>query len=310
MESGHATGESSSNREKRSRKPPWLRIHKPSGGPFFKLRRDLEKKNLHTICQSARCPNMGECWNQGSATILILGDTCTRDCLFCAVPGGIPAPVDPDEPARILEMATMMKLKYIVITSVTRDDLADGGSGHFHAVITTLKQHLPSLGIEVLIPDFSGRPDDLDRVIDAGPDVLNHNLETVRSLYRRINRPPANYDVSLAVLKHAKGRGCITKSGIMVGLGETESEIETTLEDLRKSGVDLLTVGQYLQPAHPNLKVRKYYTPAEFGRIKRTALARGFKEVESGPLVRSSYRADSMYRRTAEKTRDLETVAP
>jgi len=277
-------------------KPPWLRMPNPSGRAFFQTKRDLRERHLHTICQSARCPNIGECWNQGNATILIMGDVCTRDCLFCSVPHGQPEPPDPREPDRILELAKILGLSYIVITSVTRDDLHDGGSRHFAAVIRTLKRRLPELLVEVLVPDFSGRPEDIDRVLAAGPDVLNHNLETVRRLYPAINRAATHYDISLAVLRRAARSGSPTKSGLMVGLGETPAELETAMSELVNNGVELLTIGQYLQPTRNHHPVHRYYRPDEFRLLKETALRKGFRAVESGPLVRSSYHAEQMYR--------------
>ena len=250
-----------------------------------------------TICQQAKCPNISECWNNYHATFLIMGDTCSRNCSFCSVKDGVPGLLDVKEPERVVEMAEIMGARYVVITSVTRDDLEDGGSSHFAAVIKTLKEHKPGVKIEVLIPDFRGNADHLETVLAAKPDVLNHNLETVRRLYPHVNRKPSNYDVSLRVLKNSKERGFVTKSGIMVGLGETEEELDELFRDLRGSGVDLLTIGQYLQPTRRNVPVEKFYTPDEFDRLRERALSHGFTDAVSGPFVRSSYNADRMYRK-------------
>jgi len=288
--------------KKRKPKPPWLKSSIPAGENYFKIKNALEKRNLCTICQDARCPNISECWNNYNATFLIMGDTCSRNCSFCSVKGGVPGPLDSSEPGRVLEMTGIMKAKYVVITSVTRDDLEDGGSSHFAAVIKTLKTRKPGLKIEVLIPDFKGNPVHLERVLEAGPDVLNHNLETVRRLYLFVNRNPKNYDISLQVLKNSKEKGFITKSGIMVGLGELMDELKELFRDLRSSGVDLLTIGQYLQPTRQNVPVEKFYTPEEFEELKEIALSFGFTDVVSGPFVRSSYNADRMYRKCRRVT--------
>jgi lipoyl synthase len=280
---------------KRQPKPAWLKTQIPAGDDYFKIKKNLEKRNLATICQQARCPNIAECWNNFHATFLIMGDTCTRNCFFCSVSPGKPGPLLPEEPARVLEMVEIMKATYVVITSVTRDDLEDGGSSHFAAVITHLKTHRPTLKIEVLIPDFKGDNRSLHTVLHARPDVLNHNLETVKRLYPHVNRPRQNYATSLAVLRHSREKGFITKSGIMVGLGETTEELEELFQHLRESGVQLLTIGQYLQPTKENAAVAKFYTPEEFGQLKELALSCGFTAVESGPFVRSSYKARQLY---------------
>ena len=282
---------------KRKPKPPWLKAAVPGGDNYFKIKKALEKRNLCTICQSARCPNISQCWNNYHATFLIMGNACSRDCAFCSVPHGVPESLDINEPERVLEMIRIMNTKYVVITSVTRDDLEDGGSSHFAAVINTLKTNNPGIKIEVLIPDFKGNIRHLETVLGAGPDVLNHNLETVRRLYPVVNRKPGNYRISLQVLKNSKERGFITKSGIMVGLGETMAELKELFQDLGNSGVDLLTIGQYLQPTRRNIPVERFYTPQEFEELKDIALSSGFIEVESGPFVRSSYNADRMYRK-------------
>jgi lipoic acid synthetase len=285
--------------ESRIPKPTWLKARIPSGSRYFKIRRDLESRGLHTICQSARCPNIGECWNHNHATFLIMGDICSRNCLFCSVKHGIPRLLDADEPRRILEMVKILKLKYAVITSVTRDDLEDGGSRHFARIIKILKQHQPDLKIEVLIPDFKGDPEAVDVVLDAQPAVLNHNVETVKRLYEKVNRHPANYQSSLKVLKHSSDRGMITKSGVMVGLGETPDELKELFAHLTEKGVRLLTIGQYCQPSRENVKVERFYNPGEFAALRELALSFGFTAVESGPFVRSSYHADTMYERAA-----------
>lgn len=285
---------------KRNPKPRWLKADIPAGQNYFKIKKDLEARNLCTICQQAKCPNISECWNNYHATFLIMGDTCSRNCTFCSVKGGTPGALDPKEPERVLEMAEIMKARYVVITSVTRDDLPDGGSAHFADVITTLKTNQPDINIEVLIPDFKGVVEHLETVLAAGPDVLNHNLETVKRLYPSVNRDPANYELSLQVLKNSKERGAVTKSGIMVGLGETMEELEELFQHLRAAGVDLLTIGQYLQPTRLNVPVLKYYTPQEFEQLRETALSYGFTDAVSGPFVRSSYQADRMYKKCIE----------
>jgi lipoic acid synthetase len=285
--------------EGRIPKPTWLKARIPSGRQYFKIKRDLESKGLHTICQSARCPNIDECWNHNHATFLIMGDICSRNCLFCSVKHGTPRPLDADEPRRILEMVNILKLKYAVITSVTRDDLEDGGSRHFARIIKILKQHRPDLKIEVLIPDFKGDPQAVDVVLDAQPAVLNHNVETVKRLYEKVNRHPASYQSSLKVLKHSSDRGMITKSGIMVGLGETPGELQELFGHLTERGVRLLTIGQYCQPGRENVKVERFYNPDEFAALKESALSSGFTAVESGPFVRSSYHAQEMYEKAA-----------
>lgn len=280
---------------KRQPKPKWLKVQIPAGEDYFRIKKSLEKMNLSTICQQARCPNISECWNNYHATFLIMGDTCSRDCKFCSVKPGKPKPLLEEEPGRVLEMVDIMKTKYVVITSVTRDDLEDGGSSHFARVITHLKTQRPKVKIEVLIPDFQGSTEHLDMVLNAGPDVLNHNLETVKRLYPHVNRKEENYHISLKVLKYSHERGFTTKSGIMVGLGETLKEIKVLFRDLRKSGVQLLTIGQYLQPIKGNVPVENYYTPEAFEQLKEIALSHGFTAVESAPFVRSSYKAHQMY---------------
>jgi len=282
-------------------KPYWLKVKLPSGKNYFKVKKELENRNLHTICQKARCPNVSECWKNFHATFLILGDICSRNCSFCSVNWGTPEPPNQKEAEWIREMVEIMKLKYLVITSVTRDDLEDGGSSHFAYIIETLKIHKPELEIEVLIPDFKGNTLHLDRVLKARPDVLNHNIETVERLYPEVNRKKENYQVSLKVLKTSRDREFITKSGIMVGLGETADELKELFQDLLNCGVDLLTIGQYLQPTRQNRPVSKYYSPGEFEELKELTLSMGFTDVVSGPFIRSSYQAAEMYEKVLKR---------
>lgn len=277
------------------KKPPWLKVKFPSHKNFFAVSNLVEEKHLHTICQSAKCPNIGECWSQKTATFLILGDRCTRGCSFCAVSKGEPLPLSPDEPQKVADAVAWMGLRYAVITSVTRDDLLDGGASVFADTVRSLKKKVPGVKVEVLIPDFRGNQDALKTVIEAGPDITNHNLEVPESLYPRINRPQENYHRSLDVLENAHQLGATTKSGLMIGLGECKEDIFQSFVDLRTVGCDLLTIGQYLQPAKTNAPVDKYYTPREFLQFKHIALDLGFKAVESGPLVRSSYLAQRLY---------------
>lgn len=277
------------------RKPPWLKVRFPSHKNFFDVSNLIKDKHLHTICQSAKCPNIGECWSQKTATFLILGDRCTRGCSFCAVTKGDPLPLSSDEPLQVAEAVASMGLRYAVVTSVTRDDLRDGGASVFAATVRAVKNTIPGIQIEVLIPDFEGRTDALRKVIEAEPDVLDHNLEAPEALYPRINRAKKNYRRSLIVLENAHKYGATTKSGLMIGLGESKEDIFQTFVDLRSVGCDLLTIGQYLQPTKANVPVRKYYSPQEFLQLKHIALDLGFKGVESGPLVRSSYMAHKLY---------------
>jgi lipoic acid synthetase len=282
--------------EVRVRKPDWLKVSIPGGDDYFQLKNKLAEKGLPTICQSARCPNISECWNHNQATLLIMGAVCTRDCLFCAVPTGTPSPLDEDEDQKVWQLAEMMGLTYLVITSVTRDDLPDKGSGHFAKVIRLLKMNRPQMKVEVLVPDFDGSGSCLDAVLQAGPDVLAHNVETVPALYAAVNRQPAAYRHSLRILEHAKKRGGLTKTGLMVGLGETQSQIGELFGDLKSLGVDLLTIGQYLQPDKHCVPVVTYYSPAEFAALKKYAASFGFAGIESGPFVRSSYRAEHLFK--------------
>ncbi|HAR36569.1 MAG TPA: lipoyl synthase [Acidobacteria bacterium] len=277
------------------KKPSWLKVKLPSHSAYFQVAEILKSRGLHTICQSARCPNIGECWERRTATFLILGNICTRNCGFCAVTKGQPLPLDEGEPEAVLQAVKEMNLRYAVITSVTRDDLPDGGASHFARTIELIKKQLPETRVEVLIPDFQGEERWLARVLEARPDVLNHNLETTLSLYPRINRPEAAYSRSLQVLKIAARLGAVTKSGLMVGLGESRQDLEGALKDLREAGCQLLTMGQYLQPGPGQVPVVRYYSPEEFSAWREFALKLGFREVVAGPLVRSSYLAENLY---------------
>lgn len=267
----------------------------PSEPNFFHVSNVLKREKLHTICQSARCPNISECWSKKTATFLILGDVCTRECAFCAVKKGLPSGPHTDESNQVARTAALLGLGYVVVTSVTRDDLLDGGASVFAETIKAIKERNPGVKVEVLIPDFQGDNMSLETVVSAQPDILNHNIETTESCYSRIRRPVENYTRSLRVLKKAKELGAVTKSGLMVGLGESREEIYRSFDDLRKASCDLLTIGQYLQPSRSHAPVRKYYAPNEFDELKRMALEAGFKDVESGPLVRSSYMAHRLY---------------
>ena len=292
-----------------TKKPHWLKVKFPSHKNFFHVSNTLKKEKLNTICQSAKCPNIAECWSRKTAAFLILGETCTRGCAFCAVEKGFPSPPSPDEPEHVAEAVSLLGLRYAVITSVTRDDLSDGGASLFAATIRAIKERTPGVKVEVLIPDFKGDEKALEQVSRAQPDILNHNLETTERLYPQINRPSENYNRSLAVLKKAKEMAAVTKSGLMVGLGEKKEEIIRSFSDLREVFCDLLTIGQYLQPSKTHAPVRKYYSPLEFEHLKRIALDFGFRDVESGPLVRSSYKAHKMYNSLQEKTKGIEECA-
>lgn len=275
--------------------PAWLIPPRPKRPELARLGRKLEGMGLHTVCQSAKCPNLGECFGRGNATFMILGDVCTRDCRFCAVGHGRPGPVDPAEPQKVAAAAAMLELDHVVITSVTRDDLAEGGAHHFAATIQAVRELLPKAGVEVLVPDFGGNPEALELVMAARPDVLNHNVETVPRLYRRV-RPRADYVRSLRLLAQARrmAPSGTLKSGFMVGLGEHEDEVLALLRDLCEAGVDLVTIGQYLQPTTRHLLVDRYVEPEEFFRYECAAREIGFAGVLSGPLVRSSYHAGDL----------------
>ena len=278
----------------RLRKPEWIRAKAPSSATFGEVKRALRENNLHTVCEEASCPNIGECFSKGTATFMILGDLCTRRCPFCDVAHGRPRPPDPDEPLNLARTIAAMRLKYVVITSVDRDDLRDGGAQHFVDCIRAVREHSPATKIEILTPDFRGRLDRaLDLLAECPPDVMNHNLETVPRLYLQA-RPGSDYAHSLKLLQDFKARlpGIPTKSGLMVGLGETDDEIVDVIRDLRAHDVDMLTVGQYLQPSAGHLPVLRYVEPAVFERFEREALALGFSHAACGPMVRSSYHAD------------------
>lgn len=274
-----------------NRKPDWLRAKLPTGPEYGAVRRLVDDNKLHTVCQSAQCPNIGECWSRGTATVMILGNVCTRSCNFCAIQTGRPTEYDLGEPARVGAAVAKMQLRHCVITSVARDDRPDGGAAHWAATIRAVRHARPACAIEVLIPDLKGRTHDIDTVLEAGPDILNHNLETVERLQKPV-RVQARYDRSLSVLRHAKSRGFTTKSGLMLGIGERKEEIAQAMRDLRGAGADVLTIGQYLQPSPQHLPVGRWVTPDEFREWKEFGLGIGFGVVESGPLVRSSYHAD------------------
>lgn len=308
------------------RKPPWLKARVPGGPGYERLKSIMDEHRLHTVCQEAGCPNMGECWSRGVATIMILGDTCTRACGFCNVKTGRPTTLDKDEPRRVAESLRLMGLKHVVITSVNRDELADGGAGIWAETIIRAKDACPQMSIEVLIPDFEGKPDALQMVIDARPHIINHNLETVRRMYPAV-RPSAKFDRSLELLRRVKDAGMVAKTGIMVGIGERDEEVLELMGEVvaatrptaqgttpvqwtkasrdthpnsipaspdhsMPSGCDILTIGQYLQPTRNHLPVHRFVTPEQFAIFKAEGLSRGFRVVESGPLVRSSYHAD------------------
>lgn len=272
-------------------KPSWLRAKLPTGAIYKETRSTVEHNHLHTVCQSAHCPNLGECWSRGTATVMILGNICTRSCTFCAIQTGRPTELDLGEPARVAQAVRKMHLRHCVITSVARDDLKDGGAGVWAATIRAVRNLNPGTAIEVLVPDFLGKMELVDVVLDAKPDIFNHNLETVKRLQRPI-RKTARYDRSLSVLNHAASAEFATKSGIMLGIGEQEKEVEEVLLDMQRAGVRILTIGQYLQPTPKHEPIDRWVTPEEFAHWKQWALANGFEVVESGPLVRSSYHAD------------------
>jgi lipoic acid synthetase len=274
------------------RLPPWLKVRAPGGEGYLRVRALLRRAALHTVCEEAACPNIGECFEAGTATFLILGDVCTRACRFCAIAAGRPQPVDVEEPRRVAETVALLGLRHAVVTSVTRDDLPDGGAGAVAATIREVRRLSPSTAVEVLIPDLRGDWTALAMIADAGPDILNHNVETVPRLYRSV-RPQAVYTRSLELLRRSKGLRpeMPTKSGVMVGLGEEPAEIRKVMADLRDAGCDILTLGQYLRPSVKHLPVARFYPPEEFDELAAEARSLGFRHVESGPLVRSSYRA-------------------
>jgi lipoic acid synthetase len=286
--------------EPRERRPEWLKVKVPLGERFTELKHLMTGQRLHTVCEEAHCPNVAECWNAGTATFMILGDVCTRSCGFCAVTTGKPTVLDLEEPFRVAEAIRAMGVRHAVITSVNRDELPDGGAAVFAETIRQARQVNPSITVEVLIPDFRGVRWALDIVIQARPDILNHNTETVPRLYQKV-RPQAKYERSLNVIRWSKEAGMVTKSGLMLGLGESLEEVLAVMEDLRAAGCDILTLGQYLQPTKEHLPVDRYVHPDEFRALKGKGLVMGYRHVESGPLVRSSYHA-------AEQSPRIDTV--
>ncbi|MEP7263912.1 MAG: lipoyl synthase [Bacteroidota bacterium] len=276
---------------KKPRKPEWLKVKLPIGEEYRKVRELVSVNKLHTICESGNCPNMGECWGAGTATFMILGNVCTRSCGFCAVATGRPSAVDKNEPLRVAESVKLMKVKHCVITSVDRDDLRDGGSEIWVETIKAIRETSPGTTLETLIPDFQGKWENLQRLIDVAPEIISHNLETVRRLTKQV-RIQAKYDRSLDVLKRISESGIRTKSGVMLGLGETENEVLETMDDLIAAGVHILTLGQYLQPTTNHLPVEEFIKPEIFNNYKEIGMSKGFRYVESGPLVRSSYHAE------------------
>lgn len=279
------------SKEQRQRKPDWLRVKLPIGPEYKKVRKLVDEYKLHTICQSGNCPNMGECWGAGTATFMILGNVCTRSCSFCAVKTGRPNEYDEDEPRRVAEAIDLMQVKHAVITSVNRDELRDRGAEIWYQTVRAVKERTPSTTIETLIPDVRANWDALYRMIEGGQEVVSHNMECVRELYRKV-RPQGKYDRSIEELRRIKEAGKRTKTGIMVGLGETEEQVFQTMDDLRAVGVDVLTIGQYLQPTKMHLAVDSFITPEQFATYKVVGMEKGFDFVESGPLVRSSYHAE------------------
>jgi lipoyl synthase len=277
----------------RVRRPEWLKVRAPTGENFEDVRGLMREQRLHTVCEEARCPNIGECWNHRTATFLLLGEVCTRGCRYCAIAKGKPAALDEQEPDRIAEAVAHLKLRHAVLTAVNRDDQADGGAHIFAVSIRKIRERLPDCKIEVLIPDFEGNWDALQMVMDARPDVLNHNIETVPRIFRRF-RPKAGYRQSIELLRRARATGgpdVVTKSGLMVGAGETNDEVLAVMDDLRGADVDVMTIGQYLAPTSSHWPIDRFVTPAEFMMFKQEGVRRGFRHVESGPLVRSSYHA-------------------
>ncbi|MDR3606500.1 MAG: lipoyl synthase [Oligoflexia bacterium] len=293
------------------RKPEWLKIRPPGGESYLTIKGLLRERKLHTVCEEAHCPNVSECWASGTATFMLGGDTCTRACRFCAVKTArIPPPLDPEEPYHIAESIAALGLRYVVLTSVDRDDMADGGAGHFAATISEIKRLDPKIIVEALVPDFRGNVKDVQTIVDSGLDVYAHNIETVERLQYRVRDPRAGYAQSLATLRAAKthaqatGRRLFTKSAVMLGLGEEGAELDEAFRDLRANDVDVLTIGQYLRPSLDHLPVEKYYTPDEFAEIGKRSEATGFLYVASGPMVRSSYKAGEFFIESALKKRD------
>jgi lipoic acid synthetase len=292
------------------RKPEWLKVRAPSGETYHQLKRLMRSKQLHTICEEANCPNIAECWGRGTATFLIMGDTCTRSCGFCDVKTGMPAPLDWAEPLRVAQAVKAMDLKHVVITSVNRDERRDGGAPIFALTIRAVRRLQPDCTVEVLIPDFKGNRAALEIVMREEPDILNHNVETVPRLFKRV-QPQDRYEWALATLSNAKAiqPEAVTKTGIMLGLGETPEEVLDVMRDLRAIDVDILTLGQYLQPSKRHLPVERYYTPQEFAEFRRIGYEMGFKWVESGPLVRSSFRAEFQARALSRRWQNKREAA-
>ena len=286
--------------EPRPRHPAWIKARLPSGKTFFEVRDLVHSQRLHTVCESASCPNIGECWSRRAITIMILGNICTRSCQFCDVPTGRPLPPDPDEPRRVALALKELGLRHTVITCVDRDDLKDGGAAHWAETIRQVRAHCDGMTLEVLTGDFKGNTDDVDTVLAAGPDVFAHNLETVPRLSRQV-RVQASYPRSYKILAHAKSRGAVTKTGLMLGLGEAIDEVRQVLRELASLGIDIVTMGQYLRPSKNHLPIARYVTPDEFAELAQEARSLGIPHVESGPLVRSSYHADGQ----AELVRSL-----
>jgi lipoic acid synthetase len=286
------------------RKPEWIRARMPGGEGYHRLRDIIDRNKLHTVCQEASCPNIGECWSRGTATIMILGDTCTRSCGFCNVKTGRPAPADHDEPRRVAESLALMNLRHVVITCVDRDDLEDGGAAIWAETIRRVHQRCPQTSVEALIGDFKGDARSLQVVIEARPEILAHNMETVRRMHPAV-RPQADYARSLEVLRRIKTAGLVSKTGIMVGIGEHDHEVTALMDDVRRvADTDILTIGQYLQPTRNHLPIDRWVTPQQFAIYKREGLQRGFKVIESGPLVRSSYHAEEQAERLSPERRE------
>jgi lipoyl synthase len=274
------------------RKPPWLKVKAPGGSNYIRLKQMMRELDLHTVCEEAHCPNVGECWEHGTATFMILGDVCTRNCAYCAVAHGRPPKFDPAEPERVAEACERMQLRHVVLTSVDRDDLPDYGAWAFAETIRQIRQRLPGASVEVLVPDFQGKEPSIDAVLEAGPDIYNHNTETVPRLYKKC-RPGGRYERVMKIFTHAKAKAphIPTKTGIILGMGETNEEVLATMRDLRAVDVDILTLGQYLRPSDGHVRLDRYVTPDEFRMFYEAGMAMGFRHVESGPLVRSSYHA-------------------
>jgi lipoyl synthase len=288
------------------RRPHWLKVPLPHGHYFTDVKKIIADHELNTVCQNARCPNIGECWGRHTATFMVMGNICTRHCGFCAVTKGVPEALDSDEPVHIAQAARALNLHFVVVTSVTRDDLTDGGAAHFAFTIAALKKLSPAPRIEVLIPDFNGNEQSLQTVLDARPDILNHNIETVEELYPLVRRE-AHFARSLELLQRASRFGLLTKSGIMLGLGETTDQVHQTMQCLIDVGCKMLTIGQYLAPSRSHLPVQRFVSPDEFLQIKNQAMAMGFVHVKAGPLVRSSYHADEQYQNGRNTTDEKDT---